>query len=122
MLRSTSKPVLEKIRAYIVENVDLEYFSLQEAPDFKTACKLILEACESEKRYIKYNSRLDMFRDWAQGLPPAFNTLYYYNVSALDLLADWLQESDSEKAKFTEEQAEERITWLLFRELVKGAA
>lgn len=61
-----------------------------------------------------------MFRDWAQGLPTAFNTLYYYNVSAVDLLADWLNETDSEKARFTEEQAEERITALLFRELTKG--
>lgn len=52
--------------------------------------------------------------------PTAFNTLYYYNVSAVDLLADWLNETDSEKARFTEEQAEERITALLFRELTKG--
>lgn len=79
-----------------------------------------MEACHNEKAGIRYKSSFEMFRDWAQGLPTAFNTLYYYNVSAVDLLADWLNETDSEKARFTEEQAEERITALLFRELTKG--
>ena len=122
MLRSTAKPVLDKIRAYIVDSVDLEYFGLDNAPDYKTACKLVLDACQNEKRYIRYNNRFEMFHDWAQGLPTAFNTTYFYNVCAVDLLADWLQESDKEKAKYTEEQAEQKITWLLFRELTKGAA
>lgn len=120
MLRSNCRQALDNIRAYIVESVDLDYFGLEEAPDYKTACRLVMEACHNEKAGIRYKSSFEMFRDWAQGLPTAFNTLYYYNVSAVDLLADWLNETNSEKARFTEEQAEERITALLFRELTKG--
>lgn len=122
MLRSTNKKVLEKIRQYIINGVDHEYFELEADPDFNTACKLILQACQNEKRYCRYNSDFEMFKDWAQGLPTAFNTGYYYNVSAVDLLADWLEETDSEKVKFEECEAEEKITWLLYRELRKGAA
>lgn len=122
MLRSTNKKVLDKIRKYIIDGVDHEYFGLEADPDFKTACKLILQACQNEKRYCRYNNDYEMFKDWAQGLPTAFNTSYYYNVSAVDLLADWLEETDSEKAKFEESATEEKITWLLYRELRKGAA
>ena len=122
MLRSTNKKVLEKIREYIVDGVDHEYFELEADPDFNTACKLILQACQNEKRYCRYNNDFEMFKDWAQGLPTAFNTSYYYNVSAVDLLADWLEETDTEKEKFEESVAEEKITWLIYRELRKGAA
>jgi hypothetical protein len=120
MLRTTSKPVIQKIRAYIVDGVDLDYFDLDEKPDFQTACKLVLSACENEKRYINYRSDFERFKDWAQGLPTAFDTMYFYNVSAVGLLAEWLEETDSEKARFDESEAEEKITWLLFRELMKG--
>lgn len=122
MLRTNSKRVIEKVRKYIINGIDHEYFGLEADPDFKTACKLILTACENEKRYIKYNNRFEMFKDWAQGLPSAFNTLYYYNVSAVDMLGAWLEETESEKAKYSESEAEEMITRLIYRELTKGAA
>ena len=122
MLRSTNKAVINKIRQYIINGVDHEYFELETDPDYKTACKLILQACQNEKRYCRYNNDFEMFKDWAQGLPTAFNTSYYYNVSAVDLLADWLEETDKEKEKFEESAAEEKITWLIYRELRKGAA
>lgn len=122
MLRSTNKAVINKIRQYIINGVDHEYFELETDPDYKTACKLILQACQNEKRYCRYNNDFEMFKDWAQGLPTAFNTGYYYNVSAVDLLADWLEETDKEKEKFEESAAEEKITWLIYRELRKGAA
>lgn len=122
MLKTNSKKVIEKVRKYIIGGVDHEYFELEADPDFNTACKLILTACQNEKRYCRYNNDFEMFKDWAQGLPTAFNTSYYYNVSAVDLLADWLEETDKEKAKFEESAAEEKITWLIYRELRKGAA
>ena len=122
MLRSNSKAVVAKIRKYIVDEIDPDYFGLDEAPDFPTACKLILTACENEKRYNRSRSGFDTFKDWAQGLPSAFNTMYYYNVPAVDLLADWMEETEAEKAKYSESEAEEMITRLIYRELTKGAS
>lgn len=121
MLRTNSKKAVENIRAYIVDEIDLEYFNLSEAPDFPTACRLILQACENEKRYSRSRTGFNTFKDWAQGLPSAFNTCYYYNRSAVDLLGEWLEETEEEKARFDEDAAEERITRLLYRELTKGA-
>lgn len=122
MLKTNSKKVIEKVRKYIINGVDHEYFELEADPDFNTACKLILSACQNEKRYCRYNNDFEMFKDWAQGLPSAFNTMYYYNVSAVDLLGAWLEETESEKAKYSECEAEEMITKLIYRELTKGAA
>lgn len=122
MLKTNSKKVIERIRSYIIDGVNHEYFNLESDPDFNTACKLILQACENEKRYNRSRSGFETFKDWAQGLPSAFNTLYYYNVSAVDMLGAWLEESESEKSKYNESEAEEMITRLIYRELTKGAA
>lgn len=122
MLKTNSKKVIERIHNYIIENVDHKYFELEADPDFKTACELILIACENEKQYSRNRSGFETFKEWAQGLPSAFNTLYYYNVSAVDMLGAWLEESESEKSKYSESAAEEMITKLIYRELTKGAA
>lgn len=122
MLKTNSKKVIEKVRKYIIDGVDHEYFEIEADPDFNTACKLILTACENEKRYSRSRSGFETFKDWAQGLPSAFNTMYYYNVSAVDMLGAWLEETESEKAKYSECEAEEMITKLIYRELTKGAA
>ena len=76
MLKTNSKKVIEKVRKYIIDGIDHEYFELEADPDFNTACKLILTACENEKRYSRSRSGFETFKDWAQGLPSAFNTMY----------------------------------------------
>lgn len=48
MLRTNSKKIIEKIHKYIIDGVDHEYFGLEADPDYKTACKLILTACEND--------------------------------------------------------------------------
>ena len=37
------------------------------------------------------------------------------------MLGAWLEETEAEKAKFEESTAEEMITRLIYRELIKGA-
>lgn len=123
MLRTTNKAVKERIKRYILDGANFEgYDEIELDPaDFPAVCRAILDTCKSEKKYQRYSSRFEMFKDWAQGLPSVLNTLYYYNVSAVDLLGEWLEETEAEKAKFAEQEAEERITWLIFRELERGA-
>lgn len=63
-----------------------------------------------------------VFIDWCQGLPSILDTCYYYNRSAVADLGDILQQSERERAQYTEEQAERLLTHLIYQELVKGAA
>lgn len=62
----------------------------------------------------------ERFEEWAAGLPSILDTCYYYNRSAVDDLGAILEETDSEKARYTEQQAETRLTYLIYRELVRG--
>ena len=48
------------------------------------------------------------------------DTCYFYNRSAVDDLGEILEETDEEKAKYNERQAEDLLTWLIYRELLKG--
>lgn len=63
----------------------------------------------------------DRFCDYAAGLPAILDTCYYYNRSALDDLANILEETDAEKVKYTEEQAEKMLSYLIFREIERSA-
>lgn len=146
MLKSNSKQARENIRAYIVDHFDGTNY----APDFDyieqaqqdnaagrrnvdifsmvahaIAATFHDEKCRFDNRYKAGRiSRYDLFEDWCAGLPSIFDTCYYYNRSAVDDLADILQENDAEKAKYSEQQAEKRLTQLIYREIysVKGVA
>lgn len=146
MLRSNSKQARENIRAYIVDHFDGTNY----APDFDyieqaqkdtaqgirnvdifsmvahaIAATFYNEKCRFDNRFKAGRlSRYELFEDWCSGLPSILDTCYYYNRSAVDDLGDILQENDAEKAKYTEQQAEKRLTQLIYREIysVKGVA
>ena len=62
----------------------------------------------------------ERFTDWAQGLPSILDTCYYYNRSAVDDLGAILEETAEEKARYSEQNAEQLLTALIYRELVRG--
>lgn len=127
MLRTNSKEVRAKVRQYIMDefqpeahgyeqyyNVDKENFSCVAHAIFDC---LYMEKIKNDNRKL---SKYEYFKDWMQGLCNMVDSSYYYNVSAVNLLAEWLEETEEEKEKFTEENAEETITRLLYRELKSG--
>jgi len=146
MLRSNSKQARENIRAYIVDHFDGTNY----APDFDyieqaqkdtaqgirnvdifsmvahaIAATFYNEKCRFYNRFKAGRlSRYELFEDWCAGLPSILDTCYYYNRSAVDDLGNILQENDAEKAKYTEQQAEKRLTQLIYREIysVKGVS
>lgn len=88
---------------------------------FKKVAKAINDRFYDEK--VKYDStnatRQQLFYDWCQGLPSFLDTCYYYNRSAVDDLGAILEETEEEKARFTEQEAAEKLTYLIYRELNK---
>lgn len=127
MLKTNSKKARENIRRYIMENVGTEGRELEKEPEtFQEVAAFILDTFKSEKYWcfqdFQYygGSQQKAFEDWAAGLPSALNTCYYYNRSAIDDLAAILEESEREKARFTESQAEKMLTSLIYRELMEG--
>lgn len=128
MLKTNSKEAAENIRAYIMNCFTPENYTDNPPEDFPEIARFILAVFKSEKystpedfRYYR-NNELAAFADWCAGLPSVLDTCYYYNRSAVDDLGATLEETDEEKARYTEEQAEQTLTMLIYRELKKGAA
>ena len=128
MLKSNSKQARENIREYILNHFDPSNYELEKNPEtFPEIAKFILDTFQAEKYYtLQYMkkagiSEQEAFTDWAAGLPSVLDTCYYYNRSAVNDLAAILEETDAEKARFTESQAEKQLTYLIYRELLRGA-
>lgn len=128
MLKTNSKKAAENIRAYIMNGFTPEGYTDNPPQEFPEIARFILDIFKSEKyrlpqdfRYYHHNEGA-AFADWCAGLPGVFDTCYYYNRSAVDDLAAILEETEEEKARYTEEQAENLLTSLIYRELKKGAA
>lgn len=133
MLKTNSKKVIEKVRKYCVDswNDHAEREGLPTTESFEAASTEILKSCineilcfEKEKRFIFLKhyysgSFFIAFEDWCQGLPSVLDTSYYL-YKAVKLLGEWLEESEEEKSRYSESEAEKKITYLLFRELTKN--
>lgn len=131
MLRTTNKKVKATIKNYINESVanwaddNLDYLTIDEFEELKTyegQCNLIIDKFLNEmvrgNKNAKYYSYYELFVKWCEGQPSALETGYYLH-SAISLLAEWLEETEEEANKYTEQQAESLITKLLWREITK---
>lgn len=134
MLRTTNKKVKATIKNYINESVadwaddNFNYLTIDEFEELKTyegQCNLIIDKFLNEmvkgNKNAKYYSYYDLFVKWCEGLQSVLDTCYYLH-SAKSLLAEWLEETPEEANKYTELEAESRITQLLWREITKHAS
>lgn len=123
MLKTNSKQARQNVQAYIMEHFDGCNYGIETPDNFKEYAAIILATFRSEKPAEGGYTRMsesERFTDWAQGLPSILDTCYYYNRSAVDDLGAILEETESEKARFDETQAENLLTSLIYRELVRG--
>lgn len=130
MLRTNSKKAVENIRKYIME--DFEY--LQERAEYRgmeldennvdqvlaLAWSIFKEEKSGEINRYRFINEYQVFKDWASGLALGNLFCYYYNRSAVDDLGNILEESAAEKAKYKEEDAEELLTRLIYREMTRA--
>lgn len=121
MIRSNSKKAIENIRKYIIDNFE-SYDRDINFEDFKEVRDYIKEVFDIElgNFRVKQIGLYNAFKEWCQGLPSVLDTCYYYNRSAIKDLGDILEESEEERNKYSEEDAEERLTQLIFREVFRG--
>ena len=127
MLKTNSKQAAANIRAYILNNFNPYDEQPREWPE---AAAYILDTFRDEYRVAetikkyhragRYISEQTLFEDWAAGLPSILDTCYYYTRAAVDDLGEILEETAEERAKYSEEQAEQLLTRLIYRELKKA--
>ncbi len=126
MLKTNGKKAVENIRTYITANFTPENYTDQEFTTFSEIAAFIMENFRAEKfndnmRLYYRNNETAAFTDWCAGLPSLLDTCYWYNRSALDDLAEILEYTEAEKARYTEQQAEKFLTDLIYRELKKAS-
>lgn len=123
MLKTNSRKARENVRVYILDNFTPENYTDTPPQDFPGVAAFILDKFRKEEPAEGGYSRMtetERFTNWAQGLPSILNTCYYYNRSAVDDLGEILEETESEKARYSEPQAESLLTCLIYRELLRG--
>lgn len=125
MLRTNSKKAMENIRNYIIANFCFDNFNDGESVEpetFEEIAAFIYNDFVS--CYINdYNKRFpesQNFYDWCSGLPPVLDTCYFYNRSAVEDLAEILEETETESSRFNESDAEKLLTSLIYREIKKA--
>ena len=124
MLKTNSKKAKENIKQYIMDHFTPEGYTDTPPEEWPEIATFIINTFRSEKysrpedrRYYK-NNETAAFMDWAAGLPSVLDTCYYYNRSAVDDLAVILEETETEKSKYTETDAEQLLTYLIYRTLI----
>ena len=130
MIKSNSKKATENIKNFIISiyNTDndregLEYVPENPTPaDFEAIAKNIY-TCFIDEAYYNYNrlmySEQNAFSLWCAGLCGTIHTSDYYLGQAVRVLGDILEETEEERAKYTQYQAEKMIDYLIYREVKK---
>lgn len=122
MLKTNSRKAKETIKHYIMENFNAENYTAEKIEGWDNISRYIYNifrreaySTKEDKRF--YKTEKDAFFYFVQGLPSILDCSFVYNVSAVDTLGEILEESEEEKARYTEEQAEELLIALIYREI-----
>ena len=123
MLHANSKQAHENLKQYIRRNYNPTGRDglAEDTADFTDIAKSIMKTFESEKKYYAAHrySKEDIFVEWCAGLPSVLDTCYYCDRFAVDDLGEILEETEEEKKRFTESQAEDKLTRMIYQELNK---
>ena len=118
MLKSNSKKVRQAVREYIAKNTS----GWDADPkDFHEACEFI----QKEWNHYKHpdmrkerKSLQEQFNEFARGLPNnVFDYIAYGDTTKL--VGDMMEQTESERAKYSDSQACDLLTYLIFDEVNK---
>lgn len=130
MLKTNSKKANENLKKWIVDNFDIEavHDVDKQAKNIKSICEMIYKtfcrcAWADRNDYQRFNgSRFLAWQYWLSGLPSVINSGdYYYTQSAVDVLGEILEETETERNKYSETAAEKVMDMLLYRFITKTA-
>lgn len=138
MLKTNSKKAIENIKKYICDNVNFDYDTVNEKYYYVMKLEERKARGENIDMFSVYAYAIyaimheqvvtndkrgytlqEYFIYWCQGLPSVLNADYYLNRSAVQDLGDILEQTEAERNKYTESEAEEKLTYLIWREIYK---
>lgn len=126
MLKTNSLIFRKKIRNYLLEAV--KDYNENQLKDENSALKEVYFQFTNEymHRYNKAQmarfqvTEYELFREWAKGLPCGATFDYCLGINAVELLGGMLEQTPNEKQKFSNDEAAERLTYFIYREVKKN--
>lgn len=135
MLRTNSKKAINNLDNYLLsyaediaaENDDALLFdydltNIHGFADCVLNYYFYEEMIRTDNRYaagrISYN---DLFLEWSRGLPLPIFDYYNFGGDAKKILGDILEETEEERGRFSESDAENMLTRIIYNRLVKNA-
>ena len=118
MLRTNSKQARENLKAYIMTGWNIE--EDEQGRTWKETQRDIIDSFNYQaysSEYERRQNRQEAFKNWLLGLPR--NLGDFCLCWAVDDLGDILEESEEERNRFTEQQAEEKISELIYMEVFR---
>lgn len=117
MLRTNSKALRDKIKKHIQDNYNPDGYDLPPADDFPTIAQQILNTFRREKQYTKpYMSERLNFSDWCYGLPSILCCDFLLGDTR-GYVADLLEQTPQQAAKYSDERASDFMIVLIYDEL-----
>ena len=135
MLKTNCKKAIDNIWAYlegftdnindeiIAWNPEMEYLQKGDRKALATAIykEYLIEKRNNNNEWLAGRvTDYELFEDWASGLAMCGIFDYWYNVPAIKTLGDILEETETERERFTESDAEKMLTRLIYREVTKN--
>ena len=121
MLKTNSKIAKDRVREYVLNSINDEWqadynglISYQEA---KAMITDDFTARAYSSPWERRQNRQTAFIEFLKGLPYYFAD-YYYDRNAVELLGDMLEETEEERSRYSEDQAEEMLSRLIYREFI----
>lgn len=134
MLRTNSKKARENVDNYImsiskaVDDFNKNYLCFDyDTTNIDDICKCIWNDYFIPE-YVQHNNQFaagrislyELFKEWAQGLPcEGLFDYYYIHLDPVEIVAAILEETPEEAAKYTDDQAAELLTRMIYNRITK---
>lgn len=117
MLKTNSRKAKENIRGYIMDSWNIE--EGEEARTWKETKEAITKAFIFQayrSDYERRQNRQEAFINWLCGLPRGLGD--HMLCKGICTLAEILEETQEEAGKYTEAEAENKLNYLIYREVM----
>lgn len=117
MLKTNSKQARENLKNYIMASWNIE--EDEQGRTWKETQKDIIDSFNYQayrSEYERRQNRKEAFKNWLMGLPR--NLGDFCLCRAVEDLGDILNQTEAERAKYTEDKASDTLSYLIYREVM----
>ena len=118
MLKTNSKQARENLKNYIMDSWNIE--AEEQGRTWKDTQEAIkdsfyIQAYSSE--YERKQNKQEAFKNWLAGLPRGLGD--FFLCKAIKDLGDILEETEAERNRYTEDEACNTLSYLIYREVYR---